>query len=120
MERVLIVDDDESFLSFVSLVLNKDFKLITAKNYNEAIEILDKEEFDALILDVSLPGYTGYYLAEQIRKEDTQIPIAFLTNYDAEVTRENAVAVDALLWQKASIATNPNTLIEKVRSLIYG
>lgn len=120
MDRILVVDDDESFLKFVELVLGKEFELTMAKEYNEAMEVMEKQNFEALILDVSLPGYTGYYLAEQVRKVNKNVPIAFLTNYDAEVTRENAVAVGALLWQKASIAAEPKALIDKIKGLIYG
>ena len=118
MDKVLVVDDDESFLNLICLVLSEKFLIRTARNCGEAMEVLKEGNFDALILDVSLTDYSGYYLAEQVRKIDTKIPIAFLTNYDSEVTRENAVSVGACLWEKSSMASDPKILLEEVNILI--
>lgn len=119
MSRVLVVDDDVSFLGLMVLALRMNYIVDTAKSFSEALAMVDTAKYDALILDVSLPDYTGYYLAEKIRKNHPDIPIAFLTNYDGDVTKENADLVDAVFWYKPDVASNPVTLAQHVHNLIH-
>ena len=77
--KVLIVDDDVDILEFVTLNLsNEGFKVYTASNGLEAIQRARDIAPDLIILDVMMPGKSGYELTKEIKdKENT--PIILLT-----------------------------------------
>jgi CheY-like chemotaxis protein len=118
MKKVLIVDDSESFLELVELMLKDDFDLSFAKSSTEAIGLVRNGSFDGIILDMSLPDYTGYYLGEKIRKSLPNVPIAILTNYNGEISRENADIIRAKFWYKPNVAIDKKVLVENVKKLV--
>src|SRR5919205_3069926 len=63
-----------------------DYKLVRAQSADEALLALVAEQFALLILDIRMPGMTGFELAEVIkkRKKTAQVPIIFLTAYYSE------------------------------------
>lgn len=78
--HLLYVEDDES-LSFVTkdnLEL-KGYQITHCLNGREASAIIDTNEFDLCILDVMLPEIDGFTLAKQIRAQNSEVPILFLT-----------------------------------------
>jgi len=77
--HILVVDDDARIRSLVSRYLwDNDFVVMEASNANVARTLLDRFDFDALILDVMMPGETGIELTQSIRHEKN-IPILLLT-----------------------------------------
>ena len=72
--KILVVDDD-------ILVLEALEELLTASGYvvrvadrgQEALDLLDKEHFDLLILDVVMPKMTGYDVCTEVRKRDDEM-----------------------------------------------
>ena len=78
--HLFYVEDDES-LSFVTrdnLEL-QGFKVTYCADGREAMEVVQKENFDLCILDVMLPEVDGFTIAEAIRMKDSEVPIIFLT-----------------------------------------
>ena len=63
------------------MLTNEKFNIITASNGEQAIEMVRKENPDLILLDVMMPGLTGYEVAEILRKDSNtaEIPIIFLT-----------------------------------------
>jgi len=57
---------------------SKDFIVTEAKNGVEALEILENNEFDIVLLDIMMPKLDGYSVCKKIRK-DSEIPVIFLT-----------------------------------------
>ncbi len=85
--KILIVDDEPKNLIVLETVLNDpDYKLVRAHSADEALLALVAEQFALLILDIRMPGMTGFELAEVIkkRKKTAQVPIIFLTAYYSE------------------------------------
>ncbi len=102
--NILIVDDEPRNLTVLETVLNDPgYRLVRATSPEQALLALVNEEFALLILDVQMPGMTGFELAQTIktRKKTAQIPIIFLTahfNDDAHVLEGYGTgAVDYLL-----------------------
>lgn len=118
MSKILVVDDSQSFLDLVEILLKGSFELSFARSAIEAINMVKSNSYDALILDMSLPDYTGYYLGEKIRKERPDIPIAFLTNYDGETSRETADILNAKFWYKPNVVASNGVLLESVKNLL--
>lgn len=80
MAHLLYVEDDES-LSFVTkdnLEL-QGFKVTHCSSGKAAMAIVKNHQFDLCILDVMLPEFDGFMIAQELRKFDKQVPIIFLT-----------------------------------------
>ena len=114
--NILVVDDDPRNLLVLETVLdNPDYRLVRAESADQALLALVVEEFALLILDIRMPGMTGFELAQMIkeRKKTAQVPIIFLTAYFNEdqhvLEGYNSGAVDYL-----HKPVNPTILRSKV------
>ncbi len=82
MKTVLIIEDSKEYSELLTKRLTKEgYKILTAGNGKEALEILKKDHADMLLLDLLMPDMDGvsfYYQLEHILKKS--IPIIVLTN----------------------------------------
>jgi two-component system alkaline phosphatase synthesis response regulator PhoP len=77
--RVLVVDDDEKTVELVKLYLNRDgYRVITAYNGNEALQLARESQPDIIVLDLMLPGIDGLEICRTLR-EESDVPIIMLT-----------------------------------------
>lgn len=118
--NILIVDDEPKNLTVLETVLDAPrYRLIRAESADKALLALLKHDFAVLILDVQMPGVTGFELAQMIkeRKKTSEVPIIFLTAYyneDAHVVEGyDSGAVDYLMKP-----INPAILRSKVAVLV--
>ncbi len=82
--NILIVDDEPKNLTVLETVLDDpSYRLVRAASADEALLALVVDEFALLILDIRMPGMTGFELAQMIkeRKKTSHVPIIFLTAY---------------------------------------
>ena len=82
--NILIVDDEPKNLTVLETVLDDPgYRLVRAASAEEALLALLVEEFALLILDIRMPGVTGFELAKIIkeRRKTARVPIIFLTAY---------------------------------------
>jgi PAS domain S-box-containing protein len=82
--NILIVDDEPKNLTVLEAVLDDPaYRLVRAESADQALLALLVDQFALLILDIRMPGVTGFELAQMIkeRKKTSQIPIIFLTAY---------------------------------------
>ncbi|WOV88099.1 ATP-binding protein [Sporosarcina oncorhynchi] len=79
--RILIVDDDPVNLLVLQKLLQKEYSLTTASSGKEALEKIEAATFDLVIVDVMMPGMSGYELTKTVRKSYTvaELPILLLT-----------------------------------------
>lgn len=117
--NILIVDDEPKNLTVLETVLDSPrYRLIRAESADAALLALLRHDFAVLILDVQMPGITGFELAQMIkvRKKTSEVPIIFLTAYYNEdqhiVEGYDSGAVDYLLKP-----INPAILRSKVSVL---
>jgi DNA-binding NarL/FixJ family response regulator len=82
---ILIVDDDKRNLITLSMCLRSDYKLMTALNAHEAIEIINETIPDLLLLDIMMPDVSGYTLCTKLKNDrrTKDIPIIFITAKDS-------------------------------------
>lgn len=81
---ILIVDDEPRNLTVLETVLdNPRYRIVRAESADQALLALVVEEFALLILDIRMPGMTGFELAQMVkeRKKTAGVPIIFLTAY---------------------------------------
>ncbi|MCY1589559.1 response regulator transcription factor [Staphylococcus pettenkoferi] len=94
MSNIMIVDDEEDIISFISESLKLEgFTTITAYNGREAIEKLD-ESIHLIILDIRMPYSDGFEVAKIL--QDSDIPIIFLTAKDNLDTRLKCFSLGAM------------------------
>jgi len=82
--NILIVDDEPRNLLVLETVLDDPaYRLVRAESADQALLALVDDEFALLILDIRMPGMTGFELAQTIkeRKKTARVPIIFLTAY---------------------------------------
>jgi DNA-binding response OmpR family regulator len=81
-KRILAVDDDTTALNALRQILStKGYEVVTATDAEEGMDLLAQDGFDLAILDVGLPGISGFDMCRRIRSEPrTQdLPVIFLT-----------------------------------------
>ena len=90
--RVLVVDDEASVLLTYRLILELQGYAVTAcSTSREAVEALEKTEFDAILCDYSLEEqHTGFEVIHAARKHYPEIPAALLTGYATLETADEA------------------------------
>ncbi len=79
-KKILLVEDEEHLLKTILLNLELEgYQVITASDGIDALKKFRSASFDLIILDVMLPELNGFDVCEEIRKENTQVPVLFLT-----------------------------------------
>ncbi len=106
-KKILIVDDDELILIALSELLRpQGYEVHTIGKPLEALERLEKESFDLLLLDVIMPQMDGFELCRRIREKEIQkdTPIIFLTAKSRDEDRQKALEVGANLFLSKPIS----------------
>ena len=82
--KVLMVEDDPKISSFVKLGLENNECVVDIAYDSEMGEKLAfKKKYDVILLDVIIPGITGFELCKRIRNNDIKTPILKLTSLDS-------------------------------------
>jgi Response regulators consisting of a CheY-like receiver domain and a winged-helix DNA-binding domain len=80
--RIMVVDDEPDVVDLVKLVLESDgFDVVTAYSGKEALEKIDKDLPDLVLLDIMMPGMDGWEVYSRIRAnpKTKDVPVAMLT-----------------------------------------
>ncbi len=78
--KILLVEDDPNLgLLLQEYLSHKEYTVILKKNGIEGLNEYRKSKYDLVILDVMMPQMDGFTVAEEIRKDDDETPIVFLT-----------------------------------------
>ena len=84
MTKILLVEDDKSIVTNLTEFLKSEgFDIKSVSGQNDALEIIKNEEFDLVLLDVSLADGNGFVVCRAI-KSNYNIPVIFLTASDDE------------------------------------
>ena len=85
MNSIFLVEDDLSLIDGLEFSLHKNgFEVIIARTIQEALTKLSKQEYDLLLLDLTLPDGSGFEICKKVRQA-SNVPIIFLTASDEEV-----------------------------------
>jgi two-component system, OmpR family, response regulator len=80
--RVLLIDDEQIFVDSLTKVLRRrQMKVQSAPNGAAGLELLSREEFDVIVLDVRMPGMDGIATFQAIRERDSVTPVIFLSGH---------------------------------------
>ena len=79
MKKILVVEDEKDIQNIIKAFLeNAEYKVETADDGFEAINLIQKNNYDLILLDIMLPKIDGFTVCEMIRK-NSNIPIIILT-----------------------------------------
>jgi DNA-binding response OmpR family regulator len=112
--KLLVVDDDSDMLAVISFALRQaGFPVVEANSYGTALGVFHSEQPDLMILDINLPGGSGFELCDVMRRESTA-PIMMLTarGEEADLVRALELGADDYLTKPFS----PRTLIASTTS----
>jgi two-component system KDP operon response regulator KdpE len=89
---VLIVDDERSIrLSLRTVLTNIGFEIVEAARGEEALALVRTAQFDAVLLDINMPGMDGVEVCKSIRKVSPRLPIIMLTVQGGEDRKVDAL-----------------------------
>lgn len=119
MIKALVVDDDKDFLRIVSAVLKSTgYSVTTSEDAVDALEKIEKENFDIVLSDANMPGASGFDLVKFIRnhKRLSHIAIALLTGRrdKKDVQRGLDCGADDYIVKPI----DPDLFLSKVQSLL--
>ncbi|MFH5182028.1 response regulator transcription factor [Paenibacillus sp. TAB 01] len=79
MPVILIVDDDAHIRELIRVFLNQaGFQTLEASDGSKALEVLEREKVEMVILDIMMPNMDGWQMCEELRK-DYELPVLMLT-----------------------------------------
>jgi len=82
MERIVVVDDDLSLCHFLTKPLSqKGYQVIVCHNGKQALEIINQQEADLILLDNKLPDRTGLEILKDIKQSHPKMPVIIMTAF---------------------------------------
>ena len=96
-KRILVVDDEPDTLGLIELTLSTaSYEVRTAFDGKTALALLSQEPFDLLLLDIMMPGLSGFEVVEQLQAGSSPVPpLVFLTAKNRPEDRERGNALGA-------------------------
>lgn len=120
-ERILVVDDEQMIRRSVKMVFEREgMEVVTAAGGQEALDELNRQEFDLIILDVMMSPMDGFYVVNIIRRKNILTPVLFLSGNQEEESKILAISLggDDYLTKPFSLAmltTKAHALIRRSR-----
>jgi len=98
MKKILIADDEQSLRILVRATLGEnEYQVLEATDGNQALALARAEHPDMLLLDVAMPGPSGFEVCEKLKgdPETNHIKVVMLTAWAQQSNREHGLAVGA-------------------------
>lgn len=111
-KRILVVDDEDMNLKRTKLILGKDYDILFAKSGEEALEKLQQEQIDLVLLDIAMPGMDGIETFKRINEKKINVPVIFLTASGDEDDVRSAISLGAVNYLKKPFL--PRELLKRV------
>lgn len=93
--KILVVDDEETVRNLLQRILEESgYSIVTASNGYEALERFSQHKVDLVLLDIKMPGLSGFEVLEQIRKT-SNVPVIMLTAVKETTTVRDTLSLGA-------------------------
>ena len=113
--RLLLVDDEESYVNVLTKRMTKrNFEVSSALSGAQAIRILRKQDFDAVVLDLKMEDMDGIEVLKILKTMAPELPVIMLTGHGSETAAREGITFGAFDY-----LTKPcdlDELIEKIRA----
>jgi DNA-binding NtrC family response regulator len=90
-KTVLIVDDDQGMRDTLTSILRRDYRVLRAGTGEAALAVMDKEDVDLILLDIRLPGISGFEVLKIVRENYPYVEVIVIS-----ATKEVETAVEAM------------------------
>ena len=132
---ILIVDDEAGPRESLRMILKTIYKIYTAANGKEALELILKENIDLVTLDLNMPGLSGVDVLKEIKKIRSDVEVIIITGYGTlknaqEVIRYGAsdfiskpfnvadiIAIISKSFERRAYNLKINSLIQQIKGL---
>jgi DNA-binding response OmpR family regulator len=118
-KRILVVDDEPNIVMSLEFLMKRaGFEVEVARNGRQALQALERDPPDLLLLDVMMPEFDGYMVCEQIRRDPrwNGTKIIMLTARGRETEKQRGLALGADDYVTKPFSTR--VLVEQVKSLL--
>jgi len=116
MSRVLLVDDDQGLVALLQRFLhNEGFQVSTAFDHRSGLDAALTGDFDVVILDVMLPGGSGFELLKSLRAQ-SRVPVILLTARGEAVDRILGLEIGADDYVPKPF--DPRELVARIRAVL--
>jgi FixJ family two-component response regulator len=96
---VFVVDDDESVRDSLKMLLESSgYRAVTFKSAEDFLNSSFRQGPCCLVLDIRLPGMSGFKLQEHLLKLRARIPVIFITGQDNDRIKEEAMRLEAVAY----------------------
>ena len=122
--KILVVDDDSIVLESCKRVLEAEgFSVSLAPGAKEAIDKLEDEYFDLMIMDAKMPKHDGVYLLEKIKEKwpmstYPELPVVQISGYATSDTIAKGLALGAAIFLAKPFT--PDELVSSVKKVLKG
>jgi len=119
--KILIVDDHAVIYQGLKRILDDEFEGATfgeARHSQEALDLVSRERWDLVILDVDLPGRGGLDVLKQMRAEHPRLPVLMFSMHSEEQFAVRALKAGASGYVAKDSASE--RLVEAIRKVIRG
>ena len=115
MDRVLLVDDEVAFLEALAERLQtRGLEVVCARSGREALTAVEGQTFDAVVLDLSMPGLDGLETLRRLRQMQPELQVMILSGRATVQTAVEATRLGATdIFEKP---TDVDTLVQRIRS----
>ncbi|MFY0661477.1 MAG: response regulator [Shimia sp.] len=120
-KNVLVIEDEPNIIEAISFILSRDgWSVATHSNGHDAVGVVQDAMPDLVILDVMLPGKTGYDILRELRSEDAtqSLPVLMLTAKGQIKDREMAERAGASRFMTKPFSNAE--VLDAVRELVAG
>ena len=86
--KILVVEENDSVRDLLLQALSRmGYKVTTARNGEKGMDLFNKENFDFILCDLTMPGMDGWTLAKMVKDKLPYIPICLMTGWEEEEIR---------------------------------
>ena len=117
-KKVIVIEDERNIIEAISFILSRDgWDVATHSNGHDAVDAVRTRRPDVVILDVMLPGKSGFEILTEIRGDDElgQIPVLMLTARGQTKDREMAERAGASAYMTKPFSNTE--VLDAVRQL---
>ncbi|WP_371039155.1 response regulator transcription factor [Rhodosalinus sp. FB01] len=118
-KRVLVIEDEPNIIEAISFILSRDgWRVHTHANGHDALDVIRAQRPDLLILDVMLPGRSGYDILRDLREAEglDDLPVLMLTARGQAKDREMAERAGASRFMTKPFSNTE--VLDAVRAMV--
>ena len=97
MKKIMVVDNEPDIVDLTRTVLKLGgYNVVTANSGEECLRLLEKEKVDLVLLDIMMPGMSGWDVFNRIKKKSPKVKVAFMSVLEISDKRKQVLLDEGL------------------------